>query len=56
VQQSRAWQARAIQRFADHGDGWYARLHEIIAPTFVANGDRDGIFPAIRPIDLRSHS
>ena len=42
-----AAQARAIHRFADHEDGWYARLHEIIAPTFVANGDRDGIFPAI---------
>ena len=42
-----AAQARAIHPFADHEDGWYARLHEIIAPTFVANGDRDGIFPAI---------
>jgi pimeloyl-ACP methyl ester carboxylesterase len=42
-----AAQARAICRFADHEDGWYPRLHEIIAPTFVANGDRDGIFPAI---------
>ena len=42
-----AAQARAIHRFADHENGWYARLHEIIAPTFVANGDRDGIFPAI---------
>jgi pimeloyl-ACP methyl ester carboxylesterase len=42
-----AAQARAIQRFADHGEGWYARLHEIMAPTFVANGDRDGLFPAI---------
>ena len=42
-----AAQARAITRFADSGDGWSARLKEIAAPTFVANGDRDGLFPAI---------
>jgi len=42
-----AAQARAIARFADGGDGWYARLKEIAAPAFVANGDRDGLFPAI---------
>jgi pimeloyl-ACP methyl ester carboxylesterase len=42
-----AAQARAIRRFADNDDGWYARLREIIAPTLVANGDRDGLFPAI---------
>jgi pimeloyl-ACP methyl ester carboxylesterase len=43
-----ATQARAIQRFADGEEaGWYARLREIAAPTFVANGDRDGLFPAI---------
>jgi pimeloyl-ACP methyl ester carboxylesterase len=42
-----AAQARAIARFADGEDGWDARLKEIAAPTFVANGDRDGLFPAI---------
>ena len=42
-----AAQARAIGRFADGEDNWSARLKEIIAPTFVANGDRDGLFPAI---------
>jgi pimeloyl-ACP methyl ester carboxylesterase len=40
-------QARALSRFADGEDGWYARLSEIATPTFVANGDRDGLFPAI---------
>ena len=40
-------QARAISRFADGEDTWSARLEEIVAPTFVANGDRDGLFPAI---------
>jgi pimeloyl-ACP methyl ester carboxylesterase len=42
-----AAQARAIARFADGEDGWGARLKEIAAPAFVANGDRDGLFPAI---------
>jgi pimeloyl-ACP methyl ester carboxylesterase len=43
-----ATQAEAIRRFADGDDGeWYARLKDITAPTFVANGDRDGLFPAI---------
>jgi pimeloyl-ACP methyl ester carboxylesterase len=43
-----ATQARAIQRFADGEEPWwYARLREIAAPTFVVNGDRDGLFPAI---------
>jgi pimeloyl-ACP methyl ester carboxylesterase len=42
-----AAQARAISRFADGEDNWSARLKEIVAPTFVANGDRDGLFPAI---------
>jgi pimeloyl-ACP methyl ester carboxylesterase len=45
---SMATQATVISRFADGGEGgWYARLGEISAPTFVANGDRDGLFPAI---------
>jgi pimeloyl-ACP methyl ester carboxylesterase len=43
-----ATQAEAIRRFADgQEDGWYALLREIAAPTFVANGDHDGLFPAI---------
>jgi len=42
-----AAQANAISRFADGEDGWFARLKEIAAPTFVANGDSDGLFPAI---------
>ena len=41
-------QADAIRRFADGFDGdWYPCLRDISAPTFVANGDRDGLFPAI---------
>jgi pimeloyl-ACP methyl ester carboxylesterase len=27
--------------------GWYARLKNIHAPTLVANGDRDGLFPEL---------
>ena len=43
-----ATQAEAIRRFADGDEGgWYARLRELAAPTFVANGDHDGLFPAI---------
>lgn len=42
-----AAQARAIARFAEGEDGWGARLKEIAAPAFVANGDHDGLFPAI---------
>jgi pimeloyl-ACP methyl ester carboxylesterase len=43
-----ATQAEAIRRFADGVDeDWYARLKDIGAPTFVANGDRDELFPAI---------
>ena len=43
-----ATQAEVIRRFADGDErGWYERLSEISAPTFVANGDRDGLFPAI---------
>jgi pimeloyl-ACP methyl ester carboxylesterase len=41
-------QADAIARFADGFDGdWYSSLRDISAPTFVANGDQDGLFPAI---------
>jgi len=55
-----ATQARAIRRFADGVEGdWYARLKDIVAPTFVANGDRDELFPAIDSVVLAreiSHS
>ena len=47
-----AAQAQAISRFADNGDGWSARLKEVAAPTFVVNGDRDGLFPAIDSVVL----
>jgi pimeloyl-ACP methyl ester carboxylesterase len=47
-----AAQAEAIRGFATNEDGWYARLKEIVAPTFVANGDRDGLFPAIDSVVL----
>jgi len=43
-----AAQAEAIRRFADGVEGgWFARLADIAVPAFVANGDRDGLFPAI---------
>ena len=42
-----AARSSAIRRFASNADGWYARLKQIAAPTFVANGDRDGLFPAV---------
>lgn len=43
-----AIQADAIRRFADGDErGWYSRLKEMTARAFVANGDRDGLFPAI---------
>jgi pimeloyl-ACP methyl ester carboxylesterase len=42
-----AAQARAIESFGKDEGGWYPRLKDIAAPTFVANGDRDGLFPAI---------
>lgn len=45
---SMATQAEVIRRFGDGDEGgWYDRLKEIGASTFVANGDRDGLFPAI---------
>ena len=45
---SMATQAEVIRRFGGGEEGsWYERLKEIDAPTFVANGDRDGLFPAI---------
>lgn len=46
-------QAEAIRSFADGDEaGWYARLPEIATPTFVANGDHDGLFPAIDSVVL----
>ena len=45
---SMATQATVISRFADGDEGsWYSRLGEITVPALVANGDRDGLFPAI---------
>jgi hypothetical protein len=42
----------AVRSFGDGDDPeWFARLGEIKAPTLVANGDREGLFPAI---DCRS--
>src|SRR5262249_33001423 len=45
-------QAKAIQRFGDGDVGPWFRLGAITAPTFVANGDRDGLFPAIDSVVL----
>jgi pimeloyl-ACP methyl ester carboxylesterase len=42
-----AAQAEALTSYARNEDGWYSRLKQIKASTFVANGDRDGLFPAI---------
>ncbi len=43
-----ATQAEAIRRFADGDEiDWFARLKDLAAPTLIANGDRDGLFPAI---------
>ena len=42
-----AARSSAIRRFASNADGWCARPKPIAAPTFVANGDRDGLFPAV---------
>ena len=36
--------------------GWYARLKDIAAPTFVANGDRDELFPRSIPPCSRARS
>ncbi|HKR09031.1 MAG TPA: alpha/beta hydrolase [Gemmatimonadaceae bacterium] len=50
---SMAAQAEAIRRFADGEDGnWYTRLGDIVAPTLVANGDRDELFAAIDSVIL----
>jgi len=45
-------QLGAIIEFYQNKGGWYERLKEIGAPTFVANGDRDGAFPAIDSVVL----
>jgi len=51
-QQAITAQAKAIQGFGVNEGGWFDRLKEISAPTFIANGDRDGLFPAIDSIVL----
>jgi pimeloyl-ACP methyl ester carboxylesterase len=45
-------QLQAIIRFYKNEGGWYERLGEIVAPTLVANGDRDGAFPVIDSLVL----
>jgi pimeloyl-ACP methyl ester carboxylesterase len=45
-------QLQAIIRFYKNEGGWYERLGEIVAPTLVANGDRDGAFPVIDSVVL----
>jgi pimeloyl-ACP methyl ester carboxylesterase len=45
-------QLQAIIRHYKNQAGYYARLKHIGAPTFVANGDRDGAFPAIDSVVL----
>ena len=47
-----AAQTKAIKGFGDNDSDWYSRLKEISKSTFVANGDRDGLFPAIDSIVL----
>ena len=45
-------QAKAIASFGEDDSGWYPRLKEIAAQTFIANGDQDGLFPAIDSVVL----
>jgi len=45
-------QYRAIKGFIQNEDGWYQKLATIKAPTLVANGDKDGAFPAINSVVL----
>ena len=45
-------QLGAIIGFYRNDCGWYERLRQITAPTLVANGDRDGAFPAIDSVVL----
>jgi len=40
-------QAQAIRGYGENLGDWFERLKEISSPTFVSNGDRDGLFPAI---------
>jgi pimeloyl-ACP methyl ester carboxylesterase len=45
-------QSSAMRAFFKNEGGWYQRLKEVKAPTLVANGDRDPVFPAIDSIIL----
>jgi len=51
-QSAMAAQTKAIKGFGDNDGGWYSKLKEISTSTFVANGDQDGLFPAIDSIVL----
>ncbi len=44
---SMAVQAESMHRFSSNEGGWYTRLKQIAAPTFVANGDQDGLYPPV---------
>ncbi len=44
---SMAVQAQSMHRFSSNEGGWYTRLKQIAAPTFVANGDQDGLYPPV---------
>jgi len=45
-------QLAAIIRFYKNEGGWFGRLREVQQPALVANGDRDGAFPAIDSVVL----
>jgi len=51
-QSAMAAQTKAIKGFGDNVGGWCSRLKEISKPTFVANGDGDGLFPVIDSVVL----
>jgi pimeloyl-ACP methyl ester carboxylesterase len=50
--EARVAQSNAMRAFFKDEGGWFQRLKEIKAPTFVANGDRDPVFPAIDSVIL----
>lgn len=51
-QEAMGAQYAAILSFYKNEGGWFGRLKEIKARTLVANGDRDGAFPAIDSVIL----
>jgi pimeloyl-ACP methyl ester carboxylesterase len=50
--EARTAQSAAMRGFFKNEGSWYQRLKEIKAPTLVANGDRDPVFPAIDSVIL----